>query len=780
MKKFLYLIPAVLLLFFSCQKEEESKPILNVSPTAISGAAEAFESTVQIKTGDEWHITKPDDADWVLITPDHGTGNQEVVISIGGNPAAEQRSTGLTVTTSFGTKSIALVQAGDKSLSVSTTEIEHTFESFKDTIQIITVNDWTITNIPDWLTVSKDQGSGISDIVISGAENETSDQRLAELKIETKYASKSITVTQETNSLYSNPTTINLEGYYLDLSSGDRKDYMYIKGSQSFDFPAGESFSISLKVKNIPSLGSTQPRILYWSNGTAYLGLLVDRNSNEGKLGWFLVDKTGKTLRDGPLGSSGSSASNVTTSTVNDGEWHHIVLVYNASEQKSYIYLDGNKEGVVDSSPSFGGLSLTEDILVGDFTKSGANWNFGGHVDDLRFWGKALTKAEVYADAANSQSDAEGLIAGWNFENLNNNKFEDVTGRFVGILEGGASQGMDNPFDLMEHKMVYQDNQEYDYRCPALVTLPNGDLLLAADQRGGHAGDVGGNANISLVYRRSTNNGATWSDIKAIGGAPDGGVSDPAVVVDGKTGDIFVFGAYVGDQGDYLLYMYKSTDNGNTWTDPMDLTAEILNGKWPNGFKFIASGRGLYTQDGKIMFMLDHVSDGNYLVVSNDHGATWEFKDVTLSGADESKIAELNDGTLMVNARAGGTGARYIYTSTDEGNSWTRRLDNTLIDPYCNAGFISYTQKRNGFNKNRLLFSNNKSSSSRTNMTVRISYDGGDTWSSGQQISPEGGYSTLTVIEDGTIGLAYESSGSGIKFARFSLEYLTEGQDSLE
>ena len=42
-------------------------------------------------------------------------------------------------------------------------------------------------------------------------------------------------------------------------------------------------------------------------------------------------------------------------------------------------------------------------------------------------------------------------------------------------------------------------------------------------------------------------------------------------------------------------------------------------------------------------------------------------------------------------------------------------------------------------------------------------------------------YSCLTVLPDGTIGCLYETDGyRRIRFARFTLEWLTDGRDRLE
>jgi sialidase-1 len=142
----------------------------------------------------------------------------------------------------------------------------------------------------------------------------------------------------------------------------------------------------------------------------------------------------------------------------------------------------------------------------------------------------------------------------------------------------------------------------------------------------------------------------------------------------------------------------------------------------------------------------------------------------------------LADGSWMINSRTNGKGMRYVHVSKDEGKMWETRPEPELIDPGCNGSIIRYTSKKDGFKKNRLLFSNAKMQKGRENMTVRISYDEGKTWSEGKTIYKGGSaYSSLTILENGDIGLFFEKDGHKENpFVSFSLEWLTDGKDSLK
>jgi sialidase-1 len=68
----------------------------------------------------------------------------------------------------------------------------------------------------------------------------------------------------------------------------------------------------------------------------------------------------------------------------------------------------------------------------------------------------------------------------------------------------------------------------------------------------------------------------------------------------------------------------------------------------------------------------------------------------------------------------------------------------------------------------------------RENLTARISYDNGETWSVGKAIDiGPSAYSEITVLQDGSLGVLYEPGHSEIRFVRFTLEALTDGVDKL-
>lgn len=334
---------------------------------------------------------------------------------------------------------------------------------------------------------------------------------------------------------------------------------------------------------------------------------------------------------------------------------------------------------------------------------------------------------------------------------------------------------------------LFTANMEEDvacYRIPAIVTAPNGNLIVAIDKRVPSCDDLRTNDNIDIVIRRSEDNGETWSEIVNVVDYPLGeSASDPSMLVDEVTKEVFLFYNYmdlIQEKDVYYLKLIKSSDNGRTWGDPVDITSQITKEAWHNDFKFITSGRSIQTRSGKLLHTLVNIQHGLHLFASDDHGESWYLIDSPIIPGDESKVVELEDGSWMVNSRVAGAGVRFVHLSEDEGKTWISKPDSILVDPACNASIIRYTSMNDGSDKNRLLFSNANAADSRKNLTVRISYDEGQTWSEGKTVYAGGSaYSSMTVLANGDIGLFFEKDFyNECAFVRFSLGWLTDGQDN--
>lgn len=345
----------------------------------------------------------------------------------------------------------------------------------------------------------------------------------------------------------------------------------------------------------------------------------------------------------------------------------------------------------------------------------------------------------------------------------------------------------------MDETMIFKAGEKgySNYRIPSLITTKDGSLLAFCEGRKDHSGDSG---NIDLIVKRSTDNGATWSDPIIVWDAGNETASNPCPVVDQRTGRIIniICWNLADDHGRDLhagkakdtrrVFQTHSDDDGLTWSEPMEITTVV---KYPTWWWYATGpGVGIQLQNGphkgRLVIPANHSADryyGSHTLYSDDGGDTWRVSSLIKPTCNESQVVELSDGRLMMNMRSQdfadtlrpGNGYRSISYSRDSGETWTDPIfDDELGDPICQASFIR-------FDKKRLLFSSpnppiKPGKGNRVRMTVRVSYDDGNNWPVHQLIN-EGpsAYSCLARITNGNIGLLYEKE-KDIVFASMTIE----------
>jgi len=322
-----------------------------------------------------------------------------------------------------------------------------------------------------------------------------------------------------------------------------------------------------------------------------------------------------------------------------------------------------------------------------------------------------------------------------------------------------------------------QNSKVSCYRIPSIITTDKGTIIAAVDERVFSCNDLKSNRDINIVIRTSNDEGKSWSSINRLVDYPFGeSASDPSMIFDKKTKQIYLFYNYMNlekDKDVYYLKYVTSLDNGITWSQPIDITDQISKPEWKNDFKFITSGRGFQTKDGALLHCLVNLQNGTHVFGSNDHGKTWYIAEAPISLGDESKIVELNDGSWLVNSRVNNKGIRYSHISKNQGKSWTTRPEINLIDPGCNASLVKYDYG-NYINSDLLLLSNINNQSTREEIVIRHSLNGGETWSEPRIIyAGSAAYSSMTVLNNGEIGLLFERDNySKNVFTKFSLHWL--------
>lgn len=333
---------------------------------------------------------------------------------------------------------------------------------------------------------------------------------------------------------------------------------------------------------------------------------------------------------------------------------------------------------------------------------------------------------------------------------------------------------------VIEQTVVYRSGTDgyHSYRIPGLVLTKQGTLLAFIEGRKTDRSDHG---DIDLLLKRSSDGGKSWSAQQVVheeGGQKKITIGNPCPVVDQQTGTIWL--PFTRDNDD--VFMMHSTDDGKSWSKPVDITASVKDANW--GWYATGPGHGIQLQRGKhagrLVIPCDHRTRDkprtgevrySHVIYSDDHGQTWQRGEPTTNFMNECEVVERADGSLLLSLRNyAGKNQRAFAISTDGGQSWSKPEHNPQVYcPTCQASIHRYSLE-----PSNIVLHSGPGGPGRTRLTVRVSYDDGKTWPVGRVLhAGPSAYSELAVLPDGTIVCVFEAGESeayeSIRCLRFSL-----------
>lgn len=330
-------------------------------------------------------------------------------------------------------------------------------------------------------------------------------------------------------------------------------------------------------------------------------------------------------------------------------------------------------------------------------------------------------------------------------------------------------------------------------RIPALLRLADGTLLAFAEGRVHGLADHG---DVDLVLTRSTDQGATWSVPVVVADAGEAFVGNAAPVVEVKTGIITVLMAWKapgaverdirsGKQPPCAVWSIRSSDGGVTWSTPaptkgLEDLSTTRGWRWnlPSPCHGIQLAHGPHA--GRLVIAGNHSAPGGasnaflgaHLLLSDDGGMTWRVGAVDGAPAggrpgmvpypNESAVAELADGTLVVHTRDEGgptSGTRAVALSRDGGETFLTAFTDMpfLIAPVCQGALLS---GRDAAGRELLIATMPGDAKKRERLVLRSSRDGGATWGAEQVLYPgSAAYSDVAQLAPGRFLVLAEVDG---------------------
>lgn len=337
--------------------------------------------------------------------------------------------------------------------------------------------------------------------------------------------------------------------------------------------------------------------------------------------------------------------------------------------------------------------------------------------------------------------------------------------------------------------MVFNKNkvgQGYkNFRIPALAVSKQGTLLAFAEGRIIRSDHTKG----PLVLRRSSDGGKTWGELQEIARHGSDSLNNPSPVILDDGTILIIYDRFpenyhsralshegvgfvnpghsgIGVQTNHVI---SSTDDGKTWSAPIDITAQTKR-LAPVNANFTGPGPATLLKIGKyagriVMPSCDFVGEGSdrkfssYTTYSDDNGKTWKLgehaQNAPQMNANETQMVELDDGRLLMTVRAKGN--RYLAYSNNGGETWTQLTkQKDLPDSGAMGSVINYQL---GNNKSVLLHSvsSKRINNRRSRGAVYASFDNGQSWPM-HKVYHAGSYdySSIAQLPNGDIGILGE------------------------
>lgn len=393
-----------------------------------------------------------------------------------------------------------------------------------------------------------------------------------------------------------------------------------------------------------------------------------------------------------------------------------------------------------------------------------------------------------------ADSDAGGELSIWGFPSKNATPAVKIE---VGIKSVAFDDEKiyceDAPLEYRFATLVRDSGWDKvaQYRIPGIVKTPKGTLVAVYDARWRGYPDLP--ADIDVMCSRSDDNGKTWTEMKPVidfdGDDPaKEGAGDPSILVDPATGRLWV-AALWAHEGRGLwnsepglksgssprLALAYSDDEGETWSEPRDITNEAAPNKdWKLVFQ--GPGNGIVLRDGTLVFPAQFIDrQGVFystLLWSKDHGETWHVGEGAHPKTCEAQVVQLKDDSLMLNMRHLSDKFRSVAITRDLGETWQEHptSGNTLVESVCQGSLLLVKSTAAGDDSDLLAFANPKSQKGRVDLTVQLSEDEGKTWTRELTIyRPESlGYSCLVKMDEENLGIFYETKG-GLLFQQIRI-----------
>ncbi len=253
------------------------------------------------------------------------------------------------------------------------------------------------------------------------------------------------------------------------------------------------------------------------------------------------------------------------------------------------------------------------------------------------------------------------------------------------------------------------------------------------------------------------------------------------------------------------LFMMKSSDMGDSWSQPVDITPQVK----ADDEIFLGTGPGVAirlqnqkdeSKNGRILMPVYNLKD-TFVIFTDDEGKTWHRSECS-KNIDETQLIESDDGTVFCFGRQVMLDKTPMSISRDGGETWEKTESTGLSAVRCQKSFLLLPDHSEAFpyadnmdkSKRYVVAScpsgNYQKKSVRYGGVVTLGEINGDEikWIKQKRVITEGisgkennfyAYSSLGVLQNGEMVLLYEALPSSlIAIQKFTLEEIAKGEEA--
>lgn len=356
------------------------------------------------------------------------------------------------------------------------------------------------------------------------------------------------------------------------------------------------------------------------------------------------------------------------------------------------------------------------------------------------------------------------------------------------------------------------------FRIPAIIKAADGSMLAFAEARRAYPGKgyCYDDGSIDLVMKRSTDRGHTWSEMSTVlAGDPWGrdvgatrGNPSPVLITRGEhAGRIVLLSTYnvAGSRAVRLPFVQYSDDNGQTWSEAVDLTDQLKAGLPEEGWFATGPQHAIELQNGPhagrlvVGLSISYTVDGQKVTQgaigwSDDGGVTWQRGATAEPPKDADHFSEVGlvetpTGAVMAIARSrkgekqdSMQRSRVVNVSHDGGESFAKPrfgYERTLVTTAEVQGSVLNRDSHQPAAGPVMFYAAPTHPTQRKYLSIFVSTNAGQTWDRRWEVtSDRSGYSDLVMWDDVHLGVLYET-GLESGDARDTIRYKEVALDRL-